>query len=41
VYQAIRAGKLIARKSGKRTIITEDDGDRFLASLPRLELPAD
>jgi hypothetical protein len=39
VYQAIREGKLIARKFGKRTIITEEDGDRFIASLPRLELP--
>jgi hypothetical protein len=39
VYQAIRDRKLIARKFGKRTIITEADGDKFLASLPQLELP--
>jgi hypothetical protein len=41
VYQAIRDGKLIARKYGKRTIITEEDGDAFLTSLPRLELSSD
>ena len=42
-YKAIREGKLIARKFGKRTIITVDDADRFIASLPGLELsrPAD
>jgi hypothetical protein len=38
-YQAIREGKLVARKYGKRTIITADDADRFIAALPRLELP--
>ena len=39
VYKAIREGKLVARKFGKRTIITVDDADRFIAALPRLELP--
>lgn len=39
VYKAIREGKLIARKYGKRTIITAEDAERFLAALPRLELP--
>jgi hypothetical protein len=38
VYKAIREGKLVARKYGKRTIITADDADRFIAALPRLEL---
>ncbi len=35
VYKAIRAGKLKARKLGRRTLITEDDLRRFLASLPQ------
>jgi hypothetical protein len=39
VYGAIRRGELVARKYGKRTIITADDAERFIASLPRLELP--
>ena len=38
-YRAIREGKLVARKYGKRTIITAHDADKFIASLPRLELP--
>ena len=39
VYKAIREGKLVARKYGKRTIITADDAEQFIAALPRLELP--
>ena len=39
IYKAIREGRLIARKFGNRTIITVEDGERFLAALPRLELP--
>ena len=33
-YGEIKKGRLRARKCGKRTIITEDDGDEWLNSLP-------
>jgi hypothetical protein len=33
-YAEIKQGRLRARKCGKRTIITEDDGDDWLNSLP-------
>ena len=33
-YAEIKQGRLRARKCGKRTIITEDDGDDWLKSLP-------
>jgi excisionase family DNA binding protein len=36
VYGAIRAGKLVARKLGKRTLITDADLHRFLDGLPTL-----
>jgi hypothetical protein len=35
VYGAIRAGHLVARKFGRRTLITDDDLRQFLAGLPR------
>jgi excisionase family DNA binding protein len=35
VYRAISAGQLLARKIGRRTIITDDDLRQFLAGLPR------
>ena len=35
VYTAIRDGHLVARKLGRRTIITDDDLRQFLAGLPR------
>jgi excisionase family DNA binding protein len=35
IYGAIRAGKLTARKLGRRTLITDDDLRAFLAALPR------
>ncbi len=38
IYAAVRNGKLIARKLGKRTIVTANDLDRFLNSLPALQL---
>jgi hypothetical protein len=38
-YKAIREGKLVARKYGRRTVITAQDAENFIASLPRLELP--
>jgi len=41
IYDAIRAGTLDARKLGRRTIITREALERFIAALPRLQLPAD
>jgi excisionase family DNA binding protein len=35
VYSAIRDGRLIARKLGRRTLITDSDLRRFLDRLPR------
>jgi len=35
VYSAIRDGHLVARKLGRRTLITDDDLRQFLAGLPR------
>ena len=35
IYNAIKGGKLTARKFGKRTLILKDDLRRFLESLPR------
>jgi excisionase family DNA binding protein len=35
IYDAIRSGQLVARKIGRRTLITQKDLERFLASLPR------
>jgi excisionase family DNA binding protein len=35
IYSAIRSGKLLARKLGKRTLVTDDDLRQFLAGLPR------
>jgi excisionase family DNA binding protein len=35
VYTAIRDGHLVARKLGRRTLITDDDLRQFLAELPR------
>jgi hypothetical protein len=36
LYREIRAGRLIARKSGRSTIILDDDLRSWLAALPRL-----
>ena len=35
VYAAIRDGRLVARKLGRRTLITDNDLRQFLAGLPR------
>jgi excisionase family DNA binding protein len=35
VYGAIRDGRLVARKLGRRTVVTDDDLRQFLAELPR------
>ena len=34
IYEEIAAGRLVARKCGKRTIITYQDGQDYLQSLP-------
>lgn len=34
IYEAIKDGSLVARKMGKRTVITAPDGMRWLKSLP-------
>ena len=39
IYGAIRAGSLIARKLGRRTIITDSDLRRFLEGLPKAGQP--
>jgi excisionase family DNA binding protein len=39
VYNAIRDGRLEARKWGRRTLITYDALQRFLNGLPSLRLP--
>jgi len=35
IYSAIRDGYLVARKLGRRTLVTDDDLRQFLAGLPR------
>jgi Helix-turn-helix domain len=35
LYREIRLGRLVARKIGRRTIITDDDLRQWLAGLPR------
>jgi hypothetical protein len=40
VYELIRQGKLKAKKSGRRTIITPEAWEEHLASLPDLETSA-
>jgi excisionase family DNA binding protein len=34
IFEEIKAGRLIARKAGRRTIITYDDAVAYLHSLP-------
>ena len=36
-YAEIKQGRLRARKVGKRTLITDDDGESWLQRLPVLE----
>ena len=36
LYREIRAGRLVARKSGRATVVLAGDWDVFLHSLPRL-----
>jgi excisionase family DNA binding protein len=35
-YDEIRRGRLVARKAGRRTVIIQEDLERFLASLPKM-----
>jgi excisionase family DNA binding protein len=35
-YEEINAGRLKARKAGKRTIIAEEDAEEWLSNLPAL-----
>jgi len=39
IYEAIREGRLEARKWGRRTLITYDALQRFINGLPPLQLP--
>lgn len=41
IFQAIKEGKLKARKFGRRTIIISDDLKAFLAALPERETTCD
>jgi excisionase family DNA binding protein len=34
IYQEIKAGRLRALKCGKRTLVTEDDAEKWLRALP-------
>jgi len=34
IFQAIKEGRLVARKDGRKTIILAEDYERFLQSLP-------
>jgi hypothetical protein len=34
IYQEIKAGRLIVRKAGRRSIILPDEGQAYLARLP-------
>jgi excisionase family DNA binding protein len=34
VYKAINEGRLVARKAGKRTLVTAEDLNAFLKALP-------
>jgi Helix-turn-helix domain len=36
-YEELNSGRLCGRKSGRRTIITEDDAEDWLRNLPAME----
>ena len=38
-YEEARAGRLVVRKNGTKSIVTVGAGQRYLESLPHLELP--
>jgi hypothetical protein len=37
IYEAIRQGRLTARKHGARTLILMEDGEAFLSGLPTIK----
>jgi hypothetical protein len=37
-YEELKSGRLRGRKIGKRTIVTEDDAEEWLLSLPVIEV---
>jgi excisionase family DNA binding protein len=37
IFAAIKAGRLIARKNGRRTLIASSDLQQFIASLPKVD----
>lgn len=37
IFKAIKEGRLIARKSGRRTIILDEDYEAYLKSLPVID----
>ena len=39
-FEEIRAGRLRARKIGRRTLIAEDDAEEWLRQLPSVEVKA-
>lgn len=40
LYEAIRSGALVARKAGRRTLITRSDLAAWLTSLPTIDAKA-
>jgi hypothetical protein len=34
IYEEIKAGRLVARKAGRRTLVLHEDAERWLGSLP-------
>lgn len=40
VYTEIRAGRLVAHKAGRRTVILREDAERYLRGLPTVEASA-
>jgi hypothetical protein len=34
IYEEIKAGRLIVRKAGRRSLILHDEGEAYLAQLP-------
>ena len=41
LYEEIRAGRLVAQKAGSRTIVTSDNGKKYLASRPVIDAAPD
>jgi excisionase family DNA binding protein len=37
IYEEAAAGRITLRKAGKKTLITVDDAEKWLASLPAIE----